>query len=83
MIPCVSGLKALTGPYRIDAAFGEVAAYFTNTPPMCTYRGAGAPETAFAIERLVDMAARRLGTDPALLRRINLLQPSDMPWVSP
>ena len=83
VIPCISGLKALTGPYRIDAAFGEVAAYFTNTPPMCTYRGAGAPETAFAIERLVDIAARRLGTDPALLRRINLLKSSDMPWISP
>ena len=83
VVPCVSGLKVLTGPYRIDAAFGEVAAYFTNTPPTCTYRGAGAPETAFVIERLVDMAALRLGKDPARLRQVNLLQPSQIPWVSP
>ena len=83
VIPCVSGLKVLTGPYRIEAAFGEVAAYFTNTPPTCTYRGAGAPETAFAIERLVDLAGRRLGIDPARMREMNLLQPSETPWLSP
>jgi carbon-monoxide dehydrogenase large subunit len=83
VVPCLSGVKVLTGPYRIAAASGRVQAVFTNTVPTCPYRGAGAPETAFVVERLVDMAAHRLGLDAAEIRRRNLLTPIDLPHFSP
>lgn len=83
VVPCLSGVKVLTGPYRVAAAAARVDAVLTNTVPTCPYRGAGVPETAFAVERLVDMAARKLGLDPAELRRRNLVAPADLPWPTP
>lgn len=83
VVPCLSGVKALTGPYRIPAAAAHVDAVLTNTVPTCPYRGAGVPETAFVVERLVDMAARRLGFDPAEIRRRNLVTPAELPFTTP
>jgi carbon-monoxide dehydrogenase large subunit len=83
VVPCVSGLKVLTGPYRIETVFGRMDALHSNSVPTCPYRGAGVPETAFVIERLVDQAARRLRLDPAEIRARNLLAPSDLPWNAP
>jgi carbon-monoxide dehydrogenase large subunit len=83
VVPCISGVKVLTGPYRIAAAAAHVDAVHTNTVPTCPYRGAGVPETAFAVERLVDMAAQKLGLDPAEMRRRNLVAASDLPWPTP
>lgn len=83
VVPSISGLKVLTGPYKIEAMAARVDAVKTNTVPTCPYRGAGVPETAFVVERLVDMAARRLGLDPADIRRRNLIQPEDLPWHAP
>jgi carbon-monoxide dehydrogenase large subunit len=83
VVPCLSGLKVLTGPYRIGAANARVRAVLTNTVPTCPYRGAGVPETAFVVERMVDMAARRLGLDPIEIRRRNLVGPDQLPWTSP
>lgn len=83
VIPCLSGLKVLTGPYGIAAAYAQIATYFTNTVPTCPYRGAGVPETAFMVERLIDIGARRLGLDPVELRRRNLVSPSALPWSTP
>ena len=81
--PCTNGIKVLTGPYDTPIIHARVDALHTNTVPTCPYRGAGVPETAFAIERLVDMAALRLGMDRAELRRRNLLRPEALPWASP
>jgi carbon-monoxide dehydrogenase large subunit len=83
VMPSLTSLKTITGPYRIEAAHGRVRGFLTNTVPTCTYRGAGAPECAFAIERLVDMAALKLSIDPAELRRRNLLAPAALPWTAP
>lgn len=83
VVPCLTGIKVLTGPYKVPAAAARVDAVHTNTVPTCPYRGAGAPETAFAIERLVDMAAHRLGLDPAEMRRRNLVATTDLPWSTP
>ncbi|MEX2643536.1 MAG: xanthine dehydrogenase family protein molybdopterin-binding subunit [Acetobacterales bacterium] len=80
MVPTTNGLQMLTGPYRIAAAFAEVRGVFTNTVPTHVYRGAGRPEGAYVLERLVDHAARRIGLEPAELRRRNLVPPSEMPW---
>ncbi|MBL6458161.1 xanthine dehydrogenase family protein molybdopterin-binding subunit [Belnapia sp. T6] len=64
---------AMGGLYAIPAVLMEVQGVFTNTVPIDAYRGAGKPEANYAIERLVDLAARRLGLAPAELRRRNLI----------
>ncbi len=70
----------IPGAYRIPDFFIEVLAVGTNKTPAATYRGAGQPEAALAIETLVDRAARALGMDAAALRRRNLVRPRDLPW---
>ena len=65
---------AMGGVYDIAAMFMSVRAAFTNTVPIDAYRGAGKPEANYLIERLVERAARRLGSDPVELRRRNLIR---------
>jgi carbon-monoxide dehydrogenase large subunit len=79
-VPTYAGAKMLTGVYAIPAAHARVRCVFTNTTPVDAYRGAGRPEAAYAIERLVDTAARELGIDPAELRRRNFVRPEAMPY---
>ena len=55
----------------------------TNTVTVCAYRGAGRPEAAYLIERLVDAAARELGMSPDAIRRSNFVPPRPMPYTSP
>ncbi|MFZ2007405.1 MAG: xanthine dehydrogenase family protein molybdopterin-binding subunit [Stellaceae bacterium] len=64
---------AMGGVYDIPAIFMSVRGVFTNTVPIDAYRGAGKPEANYLIERLVELAARRLGIDPVELRRRNLI----------
>ena len=68
-----SPATAMGGVYAIPAIFMDVRGAFTNTVPIDAYRGAGKPEANYVIERLVDIAALRLGTDPGSLRRRNLI----------
>jgi len=75
--------RLVTGAYRIPAASYAVKGVFTNKTPSGPYRGAGRPEAAFIIERLVDLAARELGMDPVAIRRMNFVRDSDFPWKSP
>ncbi|MEQ8346735.1 MAG: xanthine dehydrogenase family protein molybdopterin-binding subunit [Sneathiellaceae bacterium] len=70
----------LTGWYRIPAARAEVRGVYTNTAWVDAYRGAGQPEASYIIERLMDLAARRLALDPAELRRRNLVTAAEQPW---
>jgi carbon-monoxide dehydrogenase large subunit len=65
--------NAMGGGYNIPAVFMSVRGAFTNTVPLDAYRGAGKPEAAYIIERLVDAAARQLGMDRVALRRQNLV----------
>lgn len=67
------------GPYRIPRIGYDVATVVTNTTPMGAFRGAGRPEAAAFLERLVDMAADELGLDPAEIRQRNFLGPDDFP----
>ncbi len=53
---------------------------FTNTIPTQAYRSSGRPEVTFAIERLIDIAAAKLGIDRVSLRRRNLVRPKSMPY---
>ena len=66
----------LQGQYTTPAVHVEVTAAFTNTTPVDAYRGAGRPEATYLLERLVDTAAHETGTDPAELRRKNLIRRS-------
>lgn len=72
-----------TGAYQVPALEAEVLTVFTNTTPTGPYRGAGRPEAAFLIERLMDQAARQLSLDPAELRWRNLIQPDQFPYTTP
>ena len=72
---------ALTsGAYKIPNIEIDVIAVGTNKTPVATYRGAGQPEAALAIETLVDRVAAEVGVEAAEIRRRNLITPVDMPW---
>ena len=68
-----------TTVYEIPAAYVGVKGVFTNTAPVCAYRGAGRPEIVYRLERLIDLAAGKLGVDPGDLRRGNFLGSDTMP----
>ena len=73
IIPTSASWVSMGGNYDIPAVYMEVNTVFTNTVPIDAYRGAGRPESAYIIERLVDIAAFELGHDPAELRRRNFI----------
>lgn len=73
----------LSGCYRIPQVAFELAVASTNTTPMGAYRGAGRPEAAALVERIIDMAADELEIDPAELRRHNLIPPDAFPYKTP
>lgn len=73
-------LSLISGVYHILAKDISVAGVFTNTNPTAPYRGAGGPEAAFIIERLIDKAARQTGFDRIELRRRNLIGEEAMPY---
>ena len=70
----------LPGLYDIQAFHCRVRTVFTNTVPVDAYRGAGRPEAAYVVERLVDAAARKLGMTPDAIRRKNFISPRAMPY---
>ncbi len=70
----------LQGPYKIDNFKANVKCVVTNKPPTGPYRGVGRPAAVFAIERLVDMASKKLKVDPAKLRLQNMIDKKDLPY---
>lgn len=76
------GAGMLPGLYDIQAFHCRVRTVFTNTVPVDAYRGAGRPEAAYVVERLVDAAARKLGMTPDAIRRKNFIQPKAMPYTT-
>lgn len=77
------GVGMATGAYDIPAAHVRLRAVYTNTIPVDAYRGAGRPEAAYLIERVVDAVARDLGMAPDALRRRNLIKQKAMPYTTP
>jgi CO/xanthine dehydrogenase Mo-binding subunit len=65
------------GPYRVPVARIRGQVLRTNTPPNGAFRGFGAPQVEFAVERHLDRAARTIGVDPYEIRRINVLRAGD------
>jgi carbon-monoxide dehydrogenase large subunit len=78
--PGTNNIGGVAGMYTTPAIHHRTTGVFTNTTPTGPYRGAGRPEATFAIERVIDVAARELGMDPIALRRKNLIPASAMPF---
>jgi carbon-monoxide dehydrogenase large subunit len=68
------------GPHRVRDLQVQVQGVVTHKTPNAPYRGAGRPETVFAMDRAVDGLARQLGLDPAEVRRRNYLTAAELPW---
>ena len=73
----------ISGCYRLRAIDVEVVAVYTNTMATDAYRGAGRPEAAYTIERVMDAVARELDLDPAEVRRRNFIPPEAFPYDTP
>ncbi|MGA8821306.1 MAG: xanthine dehydrogenase family protein molybdopterin-binding subunit [Pseudolabrys sp.] len=78
--PLSKGAGLITGSYDIPVASLRAVSVFTNTVPTQAYRSSGRPEVTFAIERLIDIAAKKLGIDRVTLRRRNIVRPQAMPY---
>lgn len=79
-IPTGAGGGMYCGAYRIPAAHVAVDVVMTNTTPLDAYRGAGRPEAAYLVERLVEKAAQELGMSSVQLRRRNLIRAEEFPY---
>jgi carbon-monoxide dehydrogenase large subunit len=79
MIPWFA-LVMMTGVYDIQTVHAVCKGVFTHSVPTDAYRGAGRPEAAFLIERLMDEAARVVGIAPSEIRRRNFIKPEQMPY---
>lgn len=86
--PLAPGLPDLTtamgvGVYKIPTVDLEATSVYTNTTPVAAYRGAGRPEAAYYIERMMDRVAAELGLDPVAVRRANFIPPDAFPYKTP
>ncbi len=81
-IPPLTG-ELISGVYKIPAVDIEISAVYTNTMAVGAYRGAGRPEAAYYIERIMDILAAKLDMDPAEIRRRNFIPPDAFPYKTP
>ena len=70
----------LLGPYHVPNYESAITILATNKAPNAPYRGAGRPEAAFVMERVIDLIAHALGCDPVAVRRTNMIPPDRMPY---
>ena len=75
--------STMSGPYVVPGLSVEVTIAMTNKTPVSSVRGAGYPQAAFAMERLLDLVAREMRLDRAEVRRRNLIPASKMPYRKP
>jgi aerobic carbon-monoxide dehydrogenase large subunit len=83
LIPTAFYVTLLSGQYKIPGIYGEIIGTLSNTVWVDAYRGAGRPEAAYVVERLVDLAARELKMDPVEFRRKNFIPASEFPYQTP
>jgi aerobic carbon-monoxide dehydrogenase large subunit len=74
------GATMATGPYKIDCLYARTRGIYTHTVPVDAYRGAGRPEAAYVLERLVDRCARELGLSQEAIRLLNFVPREAMPY---
>ncbi|MGI9611906.1 MAG: xanthine dehydrogenase family protein molybdopterin-binding subunit [Acidimicrobiales bacterium] len=82
VLPFITRIMA-SGVYDIANVDFSAQSVLTNTVPMGAYRGAGRPEAAAAIERMIDLFAAEVGLDPIEVRRRNFIAPDAFPYTSP
>jgi len=82
-VPTWNAGRILPGPYAIDAIDIRARAVVTNTAPVGIYRGAGRPEAAMLLERLVEVGARKAGLDSLSVRQRNLVPSGSLPRARP
>lgn len=80
LVPLSNGYRLISTVYHVPVAHVHVRGVLTNTPSTVAFRGAGRPEATFVIERLLDLAAARLGLDSIEIRRRNVVPQSAMPY---
>ncbi|HEX3924650.1 MAG TPA: xanthine dehydrogenase family protein molybdopterin-binding subunit [Streptosporangiaceae bacterium] len=78
-VPMIT-LSTVPGQYKIPNIHTELYSCYTNMVPTSSVRGAGRPQAVVAMERMMDRIAEYLGTDPAEVRRRNLIQPDEFPY---
>jgi len=83
LIPSYCYGPLLSGVYVIPAIFCQVWGVFTNTAPVDAYRGAGRPEAAYVVERIMELGAKALKMDPADIRRRNFIPADRFPYQTP
>jgi aerobic carbon-monoxide dehydrogenase large subunit len=76
----VQVVSFMPGPYRVPTYRGHARAVATCKAPTGPYRGVGRPISTLVMERLIDMAARRLAIDPVALRQRNLIRSEEFPY---
>lgn len=81
-LEATGGARMIMGPYRLRNYAYKIATVVTNTCPAGAFRGVAQPSCFMAMEGIIDRIGRKLGLDPAEVRRRNLVQPSEMPWVN-
>ena len=81
-VPVIFSLKLIPNVYAVPAVHVASRAVFTNTVPTTPYRGAGRPEAVYLTERLLDLAAQKLGVDPVDLRRRNFISAQAIPYAT-
>ena len=81
-LEATAAVRMMPGPYRIRNYKYDVCSVTTNTAPTGAYRGTGQPSAFLAIEGMMDRIGRRLGIDPAEVRRRNTVRPEDFPYVN-
>ena len=79
-INTVGIVNCLSGVYDVPATYARIRLALTNTAPMAAYRGAGRPIMSYALERLMDKAARELNMDAAEFRRRNFIPKDKFPY---
>ncbi|WP_136649237.1 xanthine dehydrogenase family protein molybdopterin-binding subunit [Paracoccus aeridis] len=78
--PPLVGTRMLSGVYAFPAMHVKINGIFTNSRTLTTYRGAGRPEATLIVERMLDLAAEKVGLDPVEIRRRNFIRPEQMPY---
>ncbi|MBI4627307.1 MAG: xanthine dehydrogenase family protein [Candidatus Rokubacteria bacterium] len=79
IVPLITSVS-VPGPYRVPNYEVTFTAVYTNRVPVTPVRGAGRPQAVFVMERMLDLAAQRLGLDRVAIRARNLIQPGDFPY---
>jgi carbon-monoxide dehydrogenase large subunit len=79
IVPLITSVS-VPGPYRVPSYEVTLTAVYTNRVPVAPVRGAGRPQAVFVMERMLDLAAERLGLDRLAIRERNLIQPHEFPY---